>query len=159
MVHVVVSTPALGLSAAAIMNSVALLDAQIVQAQGVVNAVAGGTWTGEAADAFAEEWTSFVSSAVLTRTALMSIATRLQAAQSTYEVTENQIVTSTRSARVTINQPGKDGEIGTADDEKVSVTLSESVGDSKQDLTDLVKQDLAAFADDVEKLPSGGVQE
>lgn len=140
MAHFVVSTPALGFSAASMMNAAGMLDAQIQQAQGVVNAVVGGTWTGDAADAFVEEWTSFISSALVTRTALLSIATRLQAAQSTYETTESQIVTSTRSARVTINQPGKDGELGTDDDEKVSVTLAESVGDSSADLTDLATE-------------------
>lgn len=140
MAHFVVSTPALGFSAASMMNAAGMLDAQIQQAQGVVNAVVGGTWTGDAADAFVEEWTSFISSALVTRTALLSIATRLQAAQSTYETTESQIVTSTRSARVTINQPGKDGQLGTDDDEKVSVTLAESVGDSREDLTDLAAE-------------------
>lgn len=137
MAHFVVSTPALGFSAASMMNAAGMLDAQILQAQGVVSAVAGGTWTGDAADAFIADWTSFITSATVTRTALLSIATRLQAAQSAYEVTENQIVTSTRSARVTINQPGKDGQIGTDDDEQLSVTLTESVGDSQEDLTEL----------------------
>ncbi|MGO2518528.1 MAG: WXG100 family type VII secretion target [Microbacterium sp.] len=148
MAHFVVSTPSLGFSAASMMNAAGMLDAQILQAQGVVNAVAGGTWTGDAADAFIEEWTSFINSATVTRTALMSIATRLQAAQSTYEVTENQIVTSTRSARVSITQPGKDGKLGTKDDEQLSVTLTESVGDSQDDLSDL--------ADDIKKFTNGG---
>ncbi|MDQ0644068.1 WXG100 family type VII secretion target [Microbacterium murale] len=146
MAHFVVSTPSLGFSAASMMNAAGMLDAQIQQAQSVVNAVAGGTWTGDAADAFVEEWNSFITSAGLTRMALLSIATRLHGAQATYETTESQIVTATRSARVSINQPGKDGELGTKDDEKLSVTLAESVGDSREDLTELVAE-IKTFTD------------
>lgn len=137
MVHFVVSTPSLGFSAAAMFEAAATLDMQITQAQGVVDAVVGGTWKGDAADKFLESWQGFVTSASLTRTALMGIATKLQAAQSTYEVTEGQIVSSTQSTRVSITQPGADGKLGTADDEKVSVTLEASIEDSQSDLTEL----------------------
>ncbi len=140
MVHFVVSTPSLGFSAASMMDAAALLDMQIAQAQGVVDAVAGGTWTGDAADAFVQEWTTFVASATVTRTALMSIAVRLQGAQNTYEVTEGQLVAASRTARVSITQPGKDGQLGTEDDKKVKVSLEASVTDSQSDLTELQAQ-------------------
>lgn len=156
MVNFVVSTPSLGFSAATMTDAAAMLDMQIQQAQGVISAVVGGTWTGEAADKFLEEWQGFVASAALTRTALISIATRLQAAQSTYEVTESQLVTAAGSARVTITQPGRDGRVGTADDERTAVTLEESIDDSSADLTGL-DADIAEWGGGVQSgTPSPG---
>lgn len=137
MAHYVVSTPALGFSAAAMTEAAATLDMQISQAQAVINSVVGGSWVGDAADEFLKEWTAFVSNASATRTALISIATRLHGAQGAYETTESQNVTSMRSSRVGITQPGRDGRLGTADDEKTRVTLAESVADSRDDLRDL----------------------
>ncbi|MFJ4223978.1 WXG100 family type VII secretion target [Microbacterium sp. NPDC089695] len=104
-----VSTPALGFSAASMTGAVAQFDAQLAQVTAAVNAVVGSTWTGSAADAFLEEWTSFLSSAGVTREALMSIAARLQSGQSTYEGNEAQLTAASRSSTVNIRMPGTTG--------------------------------------------------
>jgi WXG100 family type VII secretion target len=104
-----VSTPALGFSAASMTGAVAQFDAQLAQVTAAVNAVVGSTWTGSAADAFLEEWTSFLSSAGVTREALMSIAARLQSGQSNYEGNEAQLTAASRSSNVNIRMPGTTG--------------------------------------------------
>ncbi|KNY05424.1 WXG100 family type VII secretion target [Microbacterium sp. GCS4] len=109
MVQFHVSTPALGFSAASMTGAVAQFDAQLAQVTAAVNAVVGSTWTGSAADAFLEEWTSFLASAGVTREALMSIAARLQSGQSTYEGNEAQLTVAARSSNVNIRMPGTTG--------------------------------------------------
>lgn len=100
-----VSTPALGYSAGAMTTAVAQFDAQLAQVTAAVNAVVGSTWTGSAADAFLLEWTSFLTSAGVTREALVSIATRLQTSQGAYEGNEAQLTASTRSSSVSARAP------------------------------------------------------
>ncbi|MFB4351366.1 WXG100 family type VII secretion target [Microbacterium sp. CR_7] len=114
MVQFHVSTPALGFSAASMTGAVAQFDAQLAQVTAAVNAVVGSTWTGSAADAFLEEWTSFLTSAGVTREALMSIAARLQSGQSTYEGNEAQLTVASRSSNVNIRVPGVGGGNGGA---------------------------------------------
>ncbi|WP_144876497.1 WXG100 family type VII secretion target [Microbacterium sp. 1.5R] len=114
MVQFHVSTPALGFSAASMTGAVAQFDAQLAQVTAAVNAVVGSTWTGSAADAFLEEWTSFLTSAGVTREALMSIAARLQSGQSTYEGNEAQLTVASRSSNVNIRVPGVGGNNGGA---------------------------------------------
>lgn len=112
MVQFHVSTPALGFSAASMTGAVAQFDAQLAQVTAAVNAVVGSTWTGSAADAFLEEWTSFLASAGVTREALMSIAARLQGGQSSYEGNEAQLTAASRSSNVNIRMPGTTGGRG-----------------------------------------------
>jgi uncharacterized protein YukE len=104
-----VSTPALGFSAASMTSAVAQFDAQLAQISATVNAVVGATWTGSAADAFLEEWTSFLASAALTRESIVSIATRLHAAQAGYDGNEGQLTAASRSSTVSIRMPGTSG--------------------------------------------------
>jgi WXG100 family type VII secretion target len=104
-----VSTPALGFSASSMTGAVAQFDAQLAQVTAAVNAVVGSTWTGSAADAFLEEWTGFLTSAGVTREALMSIAMRLQSGQSTYDGNEAQLTAASRSSNVNIRVPGNGG--------------------------------------------------
>lgn len=112
MVQFHVSTPALGFSASSMTGAVAQFDAQLAQVTAAVNAVVGSTWTGSAADAFLEEWTSFLTSAGVTREALMSIAVRLQSGQTTYDGNEAQLTASSRSSNVNIRVPGTGGSGG-----------------------------------------------
>lgn len=112
MVQFHVSTPALGFSASSMTGAVAQFDAQLAQVTAAVNAVVGSTWTGSAADAFLEEWTAFLTSAGVTREALMSIAMRLQSGQSTYDGNEAQLTAASRSSTVNIRVPGTGGNGG-----------------------------------------------
>ena len=89
MVRFSVSTPTLGYSASSLNTAVGLFDAQIAQATAAVNAVVGASWTGSASDEFAQAWTAWLATAELTRAALLDVATLLQGAQVTYEVTES----------------------------------------------------------------------
>lgn len=109
MVQFHVSTPALGFSAASMTGAVAQFDAHLAQVSAAVNAVVGASWTGSAADAFLEDWTSFLASAGITREALVSIAMRLHSAQNSYEGNEAQVTSSARSSTVNVRMPGKPG--------------------------------------------------
>lgn len=95
-------------------GAVAQFDAQLAQISATVNAVVGATWTGSAADAFLEEWTSFLASAALTRESIVSIATRLHAAQAGYDGNEGQLTAASRSSTVNIRMPGSSGGSGSA---------------------------------------------
>lgn len=112
MVQFHVSTPSLGFSAASMTGAVAQFDAQLAQVSAAVNAVVGSTWTGTAADAFLAEWTSFLSSAAVTREALVSIASRLHVAQGTYDGMEAQLTATARSSTVNVKVPGTAGNSG-----------------------------------------------
>jgi WXG100 family type VII secretion target len=95
-----VSTPALGYSAAAMSAALADFDAHVAQVSASVNAVVGASWSGSAADAFAESWSGWLSDAALTRAALADIVLRLQSAGSAYELTEGQIASASRGSAV-----------------------------------------------------------
>lgn len=96
-----VSTPALGYSAAAMSGALADFDARVAQASASVGAIVGASWTGAAADAFAEAWQEWLSDAAVTRAALADIAARLVQAEGAYEATESRISASARSSAVT----------------------------------------------------------
>ncbi|MFT4220236.1 MAG: WXG100 family type VII secretion target [Microbacterium sp.] len=128
MVQFAVTTPALGFSAASMTGAVAQFDAQLNQVSAAVNAVVGSTWTGSAADAFAEEWDAFLASAAVTRESLASIAMRLQLAQGGYDSNEAQVTAGARSSRVNVQVPGSGGGSGTQDDDAASDEQAEQDG-------------------------------
>lgn len=101
-----VSTPALGYSAAAMSAAVAQFDGHVSQISGVVSSVVGASWTGEAADAFAESWAEWQSNAGITRDALIDIVARLQGAEGAYVTTETQVAAASRSSNVTTRREG-----------------------------------------------------
>ena len=88
-------------------------DTHLANATAVVNRIVGVTWTGAAADAFLEEWNAFLSSSAVTRDALVSISTRLYAAQGGYESNEASVVSAARSSNVRGSMPGSSGGSGT----------------------------------------------
>lgn len=109
MVQFYVATPALGFSAATLNGAAATFGAQLATATAAVNAVVGSSWTGPAADAFAEEWALFLEAAGATQVALMSVATRVQSAQASYDTVETGNSGSIRSGRITYQGPGSRG--------------------------------------------------
>lgn len=83
-----VDTSAVGYTAASMSAALTQFDAQVAAVSAAVNGVVGSSWSGEAADAFAEAWSTWLRSAELTRLGLAGIVADLNTAQGTYEVTE-----------------------------------------------------------------------
>lgn len=104
-----VSTPAMGYSAGAMAGAATDFDTHLATATAVVNRIVGVTWTGAAADAFLEEWNAFLTSTGATRDALVSISTRLYAAQGGYEANEASVVAAARSSNIRGSMPGSSG--------------------------------------------------
>lgn len=80
-----VSTGQVATTADALQSLVTEFDAQLEVANTSVAGVVGATWTGEAADEFADEWQRLVADAAATRSALASLVARMRAADSAYE--------------------------------------------------------------------------
>jgi len=97
MVQFSVDTSAVGYTAASMSAALAQFDAQVAAVTGAVNGVVGSSWSGEAADAFAEAWATWLQCAEMTRLGLSGIVADLQAAQGGYETTEAGVQSSTRA--------------------------------------------------------------
>jgi len=93
MVQFSVDTSAVGYTAASMSSALAQFDAQVAAVASAVNGVVGASWSGQAADTFAQAWASWVQSAELTRLGLAAIVADLHYAQTTYESTERSIET------------------------------------------------------------------
>lgn len=86
--------------------AVAQFDGQVSQISGVVSSIVGASWTGEAADEFAQSWADWQTSASAVRTALTDIVARLQGAESTYVSTEMQVAAASRGSTVSARRSG-----------------------------------------------------
>lgn len=91
MVQFSVDTSAVGYTAASMSSALAQFDAQVASVTSAVNAVVGSSWSGEAANAFAEAWSTWLQASELTRMGLAGIVADLQVAQSGYETTEARV--------------------------------------------------------------------
>lgn len=101
MVQFSVRTDSLGYTAASLSSALAQFDAQISAVSATVNGVVGGSWSGEAAEQFAQAWHEWLASAEITRASLTAIAAKLHAAEGGYETTESTLVHRAQSSSVT----------------------------------------------------------
>ena len=101
-----VSTPALGYSASAMVGAVAQFDGHVSQIAGVVTSIVGASWSGDAAEKFAESWAEWQTNAGLVRDALTDIAARVQGAETGYTMTEMQVTAASRSSTVGTRRQG-----------------------------------------------------
>lgn len=94
-----VETAALGYTAASMTTALGVFDGQLASVSAAVNAVVGASWSGEAADAFATAWASWLTSAEYTRLALADIAATLQVGQGTYESVDTGLAAQSQAVR------------------------------------------------------------
>ena len=86
-----VETSVVGYTAGSMSTALATFDGQVAAVAAAVNSVVGASWSGDAADAFATAWASWLASADVTRLALADISSTLQYSQATYESTDRAI--------------------------------------------------------------------
>ena len=116
MVQFSVSTDQLGYTAGGMSAALAQFDAQVSAINATVSGVVGGSWTGEAADAYLLAWQQWLANAELTRAALMAVSAKLDSAELGYESTEDGLVQRAKNTVVPqiAAQSGAATQVGTS---------------------------------------------
>ncbi|TBN55551.1 hypothetical protein EYE40_15240 [Glaciihabitans arcticus] len=122
-----VSTNTLGDVARLLQSAVALFDTRLADTNGVVASIAGGSWQGEDADLFTENYRAWEGNAMALRLVLDNLSHTLLAAERTYEATESGLDSGFDSVTAGMSGPSASKAQQTSNDKSAEFVSAEPI--------------------------------